>query len=214
MMILGPLVAPRTSTVTDALPSLAASEVMSSPSTTRTTGRVTDSPTPVSTLSISMTSPTATFCWVAPARTIAYTAVSFVDTARARSSNLRAAPGARHWQTTSRPGRTALVAGWARVNAPRVNSTDLPAGSAKRCGRSALAGAPSLDRDVQRGAGLVVVVLVAVHAGLVHQDRAGRRLGRGDDGRRPGRAAGSPASGPRDDLGRLGRLGRRDGLGF
>src|SRR4051812_19191382 len=84
MMILGPLVAPRTSAVTEALPSFVASEVTVSPSTTRTTGRVTESPTSVAILSISMTSPTATFCWVAPARTIAYTAVSFVTTARAQ----------------------------------------------------------------------------------------------------------------------------------
>src|SRR5689334_4559897 len=77
MMILGPLVAPSTSTVTDALsrPVL----VTVSPSTAMTTGRLIDSPTAVETLSISMTSPTATFCCLAPARTIAYTAVSFVD---------------------------------------------------------------------------------------------------------------------------------------
>src|SRR3954463_3204097 len=79
MTIFGPLVAPRTSTVTDALSSAFASEVTVSPSTTRTTGRVTESPAAVVTLSISMTSPTATFCCLAPARTIAYTAVSFVD---------------------------------------------------------------------------------------------------------------------------------------
>src|SRR3954470_16580668 len=78
MMILGPLVAPRISTVTEALSSVLASEVIFSPSTTRTTGRVTDSPTAVAIVSISMTSPTATFCCLAPARTIAYTAVSSV----------------------------------------------------------------------------------------------------------------------------------------
>src|SRR5918999_4755999 len=82
MTILGPLVPPRTSTVTDALSRPV--EVTFSPSTTITTGRVTDSPTPVATWSISMTSPTATFCWVAPARTIAYTAVSFVDSLQTR----------------------------------------------------------------------------------------------------------------------------------
>src|SRR6476661_4540443 len=78
MMILGPLVAPSTSTVTEALSSAFASEVIVSPSTARTTGRVSVEPTSVVTLSISMTSPTATFCCLAPARTIAYTAVSFV----------------------------------------------------------------------------------------------------------------------------------------
>ena len=41
-----------------------------------TTGRVTDSPTSWATLSISMTSPTATFCCWPPLRTIAYTADS------------------------------------------------------------------------------------------------------------------------------------------
>src|SRR6478672_9693660 len=74
MTILGPLVAPRTSTVTPALSRPDA--VTFSPSTTMTTGRVSDSPTPVSTLSISMTSPTATFCCLLPARTTAYTAGS------------------------------------------------------------------------------------------------------------------------------------------
>src|SRR3954451_7304461 len=74
MTILGPLVAPRTSTVTPALSRPEA--VTFSPSTTMTTGRVSDSPTPVSTLSISMTSPTATFCCLLPARTTAYTAGS------------------------------------------------------------------------------------------------------------------------------------------
>src|SRR4029079_9640342 len=74
MTIFGPLVAPRTSTVTPALSSPV--EVTWSPSTTMTTGRVSDSPTPVSILSISMTSPTATFCCLLPARTTAYTADS------------------------------------------------------------------------------------------------------------------------------------------
>src|SRR4051812_7049940 len=79
MMIFGPLVAPSTSTVTDALPRSEAPEVTLSPSTASTTGRLSVSPTAVATLSISMTSPTATFCCLAPARTIAYTAVSFVE---------------------------------------------------------------------------------------------------------------------------------------
>src|SRR3954452_7374470 len=74
MMIFGPFAAPTTSAVTDALASVSASEVTLSPSTSSSTGSETDSPTPVPTLSISMTSPTATFCWVAPLRTIAYTA--------------------------------------------------------------------------------------------------------------------------------------------
>src|SRR3954454_3546993 len=77
MMILGPLVAPSTSTVTPALSRPVAVTV--SPSTVITTGSVSVSPTAASVLTISMTSPTATFCCLLPARTIAYTAVSFVD---------------------------------------------------------------------------------------------------------------------------------------
>src|SRR5919107_4257951 len=76
MVILGPLVAPSTSTVTVALPSASAPVVTFSPSTSITTGRVTESPTSWVTLSISMTSPTATFCCWPPLRTIAYTADS------------------------------------------------------------------------------------------------------------------------------------------
>src|SRR4051812_21540504 len=76
MTIFGPLVAPRTSTVTPALSSPVA--VTWSPSTVITTGSVSVSPTAASVLSISMTSPTATFCCRLPARTIAYTAVSFI----------------------------------------------------------------------------------------------------------------------------------------
>ena len=67
-----------------------------SPSTTMTTGSVSVSPTSVATLSISMTSPTATFCWVAPARTIAYTAVSFVDSARSVWVRAGRAPLVKH----------------------------------------------------------------------------------------------------------------------
>src|SRR6476661_1226689 len=74
IVIFGPLVAPRTSTVTDAWDSLSASEVTFSPSTRSSTGSDTESPTPWVVLSISMTSPTETFCWVPPLRTIAYTA--------------------------------------------------------------------------------------------------------------------------------------------
>src|SRR6201989_1018723 len=76
MTILGPLVAPRTSTVTPAFSRPVGLTV--SPSTVITTGSVSVSPTAASGLSISMTSPTATFCCLLPARTIAYTAVSFV----------------------------------------------------------------------------------------------------------------------------------------
>src|SRR6478609_1009606 len=71
MMIFGPLVRPVTSTVTLALSRPVA--VTFSPSTTITTGRVRVSPAaPIA--SISMTSPTATFCCLLPLRTTAYTA--------------------------------------------------------------------------------------------------------------------------------------------
>src|SRR5689334_16337809 len=74
MTIFGPLVAPRISTVTAALSRPA--EVTFSPSTTMTTGSFREAPTASSVLSISMTSPTATFCCLLPLRTIAYTADS------------------------------------------------------------------------------------------------------------------------------------------
>src|SRR3954452_6018042 len=74
MWIFGPLGAPTSSAATAPLSSVAASDVIESPSTTSTTGRVSDSPGAVATLSISMTSPTATFCCLLPLRTIAYTA--------------------------------------------------------------------------------------------------------------------------------------------
>src|SRR3954468_604067 len=73
MLIFGPLVRPRTSADTATVASAAASDVTVSPSTTRTAGKDTVSPTLSVRLSISMTSPTATFCWVPPLRTIAYT---------------------------------------------------------------------------------------------------------------------------------------------
>src|SRR6478735_798688 len=71
MMIFGPLVRPVTSTVTLALSRPVA--VTLSPSTTITTGRVRVSPA-AAIASISMTSPTATFCCLLPLRTTAYTA--------------------------------------------------------------------------------------------------------------------------------------------
>src|SRR5690349_14049095 len=73
MVIFGPLLRPSTSADTATLDKAAASVVTVSPSTTRTAGSETVSPTWSVRLSISMTSPTATFCWVPPLRTIAYT---------------------------------------------------------------------------------------------------------------------------------------------
>src|SRR5680860_970247 len=72
-MIFGPLVWPRTSALTFTLASMSASTVTVSPSTKRTAGNETDSPSTDETRSISMTSPTATFCCWPPLRTIAYT---------------------------------------------------------------------------------------------------------------------------------------------
>src|SRR4051812_1146617 len=73
MSILGPLVAATTSTVTVALARAALSLVTDSPSTSRRTGSSTVAPGSAWTRSISRTSPTATFSWRPPARTIAYT---------------------------------------------------------------------------------------------------------------------------------------------
>ena len=86
-----------------------------SPSTVITTGSVSVSPTAASVLSISMTSPTATFCCLLPARTIAYTAVSFVGlrTLQVCRSEIVGPEGAR----TSGEGRRA------RRSAPRVHRT-------------------------------------------------------------------------------------------
>src|ERR1700710_1810613 len=94
MTILGPLVAPSTSTVTPALSRPEA--VTFSPSTTSTTGRVSVSPTPVSILSISMTSPTATFCCLLPARTTAYTACSLSSGLHTTESLVRSLGLLRH----------------------------------------------------------------------------------------------------------------------
>src|SRR4051812_15009663 len=73
MSILGPLVAATTSTVTVALARADLSLVTDSPSTSRRTGSSTVAPGSAWTRSISRTSPTATFSWRPPARTIAYT---------------------------------------------------------------------------------------------------------------------------------------------
>src|SRR6476469_1619836 len=73
MVILGPLAALTTSAVTLTLASLAASLVTVPPSTTSSGVRSMLSPGAPATLSISRTSPTDTFSWRPPARTIAYT---------------------------------------------------------------------------------------------------------------------------------------------
>src|SRR5690625_770651 len=75
MWIFGPDEAPRTSALTVTPESASVPEVTVSPSTSRTAGRVTVAPTSSSTRSTSMTSPTDTFFWLPPVRTIAYTTV-------------------------------------------------------------------------------------------------------------------------------------------
>src|SRR4051794_7332994 len=86
------------------------------------TGSVTESPTSWATLSISMTSPTATFCCWPPLRTIAYTADSLSSSDYKFGSACRA--------------RAHHTEGWGRrtwthdgASAPRIKSTDgLPTG--------------------------------------------------------------------------------------
>src|SRR5689334_10972400 len=73
IVILGPLAGLTTSALTVTLASLSASLVIVEPSTTRSGVRSMLSPALPPTLSMIRTSPTATFSWRPPARTIAYT---------------------------------------------------------------------------------------------------------------------------------------------
>src|SRR5690349_2804616 len=73
IVIFGPLAALTTSALTVTLASLSASLVMVEPSTTRSGVRSMLSPALPLTLSMMRTSPTETFSWRPPARTIAYT---------------------------------------------------------------------------------------------------------------------------------------------
>src|SRR5690242_7328670 len=128
MSIFGPLVAPRTSTVTDAFCSASAPAVTLSPSTSITTGRLTDSPTSWAILSISMTSPTATFCCWPPLRTIAYTADSLSspddEVGTGWGCGPACSPVDRTW-----PREPCTAHAHRRPKAPRVESTDaVPAG--------------------------------------------------------------------------------------
>src|SRR4051794_28466755 len=128
MVIFGPLAAPSTSPVTEAELSASAPVVTFSPSTSMTTGRLTESPTSWATLSISMTSPTATFCCWPPLRTIAYTADSLsssdyeftrVVSARSpRSTALRA--GAAPWTHDGAEGTEDQVYGRHRDRSKRA----------------------------------------------------------------------------------------------
>src|SRR5918994_5026336 len=81
MRIFGPLTPPSTSAVT-VTPAIASAPVVTvSPSTTMTAGRVSVSPGVVSSWSIAMTSPTETFSWRPPLRTIAYTGLPSTELA-------------------------------------------------------------------------------------------------------------------------------------
>src|SRR5687768_312874 len=239
MTILGPLVAPSTSTVTAALSSPV--EVTFSPSTAITTGRVSVSPTAVETLSISMTSPTATFCCLAPARTIAYTAVSFVWLLRLGLRH--ASPSERGWgchaerarrgahrgsmvriarphgKTTLRGLRSALasallldrhVLDHGRLVGPVIGRYAVSPSSLRRSGRPAGAATAGAGHHLRRLDGGLARLRGRTVRGRRHLDRL-HRLRCGAD-RGAGGAAGAPP-GPGDHLrrSRLGRLGGRVG---
>src|SRR6478672_4120652 len=155
MTIFGPLVAPRTSTVTPALSSEERSLVTFSPSTTITTGRVSDSPGAVATLSISMTSPTATFCCLLPLRTIAYTATHSPRWFFEMSGSARLAGGA-HVTTDGGGSASTRRSG---VQARRGSTLRGGQHPGQNGSRSALAGALALDRDVEDEAALGILVL-------------------------------------------------------
>ena len=133
-----------------ALPRASASEVTFSPSTSRTTGSVTESPTSLATLSISMTSPTATFCCWPPLRTIAYTADSlsssdykFNDLVQPRSRYVVRRGAVRAGHTEGARAR--------RGSSLRKSTCPVKTGPADPRPGSALAGALLLDRDVRGG---------------------------------------------------------------
>src|SRR6476469_836010 len=197
MMLLGPLVAPRPSTVTAALSRPVA--VTFSPSTSITTGRVTVSPTAVATLSISMTSPTATFCCLAPARTIAYTAVSFVDYCAFTSGS-----AARHVHLVRR--RDARQRGHALAHRESILRT----GHRRRKTSAGTASDPSLGPPAARATmsptrtrvGLIVVRVVR---GVRPRVRSGARL----TARRAGSALARALLLDRDVLHRVGVVGVR-----
>src|SRR5262245_38438172 len=98
MLILGPLAAATISTVTETLASFFASVVTSSPSTRSTAGSWTLVPGSPSTRSIVTTSPTATFSWRPPVRTIAYTAdlTLSIETGPRQSASIGAQKRGRH----------------------------------------------------------------------------------------------------------------------
>src|SRR3954452_18648818 len=121
MSILGPLVAATTSTVTVALASAALSLVTEAPSTSRRTGSSTVEPGSACSRSISRTSPTATFSWRPPARTIAYTIDDFTLCTHVwgpvtpgtgawarRRAVARRTGGRSSLRTADRPGQTGL----------------------------------------------------------------------------------------------------------
>src|SRR3954451_24644026 len=209
MMILGPLVAPSTSTVTPALSRPVAVTV--SPSTVITTGSVSVSPTAASVLSISMTSPTATFCCLLPARTIAYTAVSFVGL-RTHDLPLR---DRRPWTghpSGQQKGHAVAHRGFIVRGARRTGQNDRYVARGQVA--SALAGATlALDGHVQRGR-LVLRRRRRSTDRAVGRGSRSLRLWSRDRRRRPGRTTGRSAAGTGDDARGLGlaRWGRLESL--
>src|SRR5438552_15343932 len=113
MRIFRALIGPTTSAVTETPASACAPVVTLVPSTTRTAGRVTVSPSAPGSFSTSTTSPTATLCCLPPLRTIAYTAeltlCSFEDPAprqrAARTGRAKAHRGSRV-RSLAGPGQT------------------------------------------------------------------------------------------------------------
>src|SRR5690242_20925230 len=156
------------------------------------TGRVTESPTSWATLSISMTSPTATFCCWPPLRTIAYTTDSLSSSDNSfglRLGTLDVSPVGRRGCRTRRR----------RTWAPRAKSTDGgPAGQngpARADGaRSALARALLLDRHVGGLGRVTVDRRLLARDGGARLVPTGGYVGGGD---RRGRRAGGPGVGSR-----------------
>src|SRR4051812_19268232 len=211
IVTLGPLVSPRTSAVTEAPESRLGSDVTSVPSTSSTTGRVTDSPAAWPTRSISTTSPTATFCWPPPLRTIAYTANPLLAArsplrTRVTCSAERGACHPRSKRVRTRQRRSLRRAAQAGQNACRPLCL----------GGSALASALLLDGDVRRAGHLAVDRHDLVVGALPPAAPLGCGGTRGVRGLRalggPGSTArGRPAYGG-DDAGAAGFAGRSLGV--
>src|SRR6478752_4702066 len=118
IVILGPLAGLTTSALTVTLASLSASLVTVEPSTTRSGVRSMLSPALPPTLSMIRTSPTATFSWRPPARTIAYTGNSLSYFGR---HALSVWTGRQRPEIEAQP--TSTIDGRRTVGAPRAQIT-------------------------------------------------------------------------------------------